>query len=379
MNTATNEKSNFDLEEARKSVKSVTEEIARLFCERQALMKLIAESKNIEGQTHLPIFLPQREQELLTHFRNIAREKNVDDNMMDMLVAMLMSAGKFAQKDILKRVTILDTDRPCQSILRNNLLELASKVAKSYDRYDQEAEGTKIECLQEEKLLTRLTELHHGSTAVNLGCADGTHVTEIIRPHFKRVIGYDVSPDMISCAKEKFSDSEFHVHDLNEGIPLPDKSVDLVIANFGAASEVCTNLWQETARVLRTNGRAFFSFYNQNALVTKWWTPWSNSFRITINPNNDTILVPFMDENNKVYVYWIHGTATDDRGVYANSKANRFELKSIESSSPLWDDKPREFFKHSNAVQAAMEYENAHAHISPYLGQYLRVVIKKSI
>lgn len=371
------EASNFSLEEARKRVTEVTEAIVDLFCERQGIMRDIANAKSGSGEAHLPIYLPQREQELLARFRTKAKEKGVDPNMMDMLVSMLMSAAKFAQMGILQRQTILDTEKISEENLKHNLLALTEKVARVYDEYDQSAEGTHMEYVRESELLQELSGLHQGGVVANLGCANGTQVTELLSSRFERVVGYDISPDMIECAKEKFPNCEFHIHDLDIGIPLEDNSVDLVIANFGAASEVCKDLWQETSRILRPGGRAYFSFYNQAALVTRWWTPWSNSYRITINPHNDTIMVPITEENGAVQVYWIHGRPVDERDIYTNARAHGFELRRVESSSPLWDDKPREFFKHQSAVQAAMEYERAHAHIAPYLGQYLRVVVKK--
>jgi len=371
------EASNFNLKEARKQVTKITEAIVDLFCERQGIMQDIANAKSGNGEEHLPIYLPQREQELLARFRVKSKEKNVDPDMMDMLVSMLMSAAKFAQMDILQRHTTLDTTSPEPEQLREDLLALTSAVAETYDEYDESAEGTHMECVREGELLQQLSELHQSGVVVNLGCANGTQVTKLISSRFERVIGYDISPHMIECAKGKFPDCEFYVHDLDTGIPLEDESIDLVIANFGAASEVCKNLWQETARVLRPGGRAYFSFYNQAALVTQWWTPWSNSYRITINPHNDTIMVPIAEENGSVQVYWIYGRSVDEKDIYSNARAHGFELRRVESSSPLWDDKPREFFKHQAAVQAAMEYDKAHAHVAPYLGQYLRVVVKK--
>jgi chorismate mutase/ubiquinone/menaquinone biosynthesis C-methylase UbiE len=295
MYTAQEEKSNFDLETARAKVTEITEKIAKLFCERQLIMTEIAHAKNRKGEAHLPIFLPQREQQLLGYFRNIAKSNGVDPNMMDMLISMLMSAAKFAQQDILQRQTILDTTTPEKDELEKNLLTLTASVAQKYDDYEK-AEGTHIECVREENLLEELTNLHSGGIAVNLGCANGSHVTSIMGPGFDKVIGYDISPDMIDCAKKRFPKHTFFVHDLDTGIPLEDESVDFIVANFGAASEVCREiLWQETFRVLRFGGRAFFSFYNKKALVTKWWTPWSNSYRITINTNNDTIMVPVVE------------------------------------------------------------------------------------
>ena len=372
------EATTLDLEKARERVTSIADDIARLFCERQKAMRQIAEAKNGNNDSHLPIYLPQREQELLVRFRKIAEEYEVDPGIMEMFMTMLMSLAKFAQMEILDRSTILDTERPKLASLKENLLALTKVVAEHYDQYDNGKEGTHIECVRERQLFEGLINVHQGGVAVNLGCASGDHVTDILGQNFQRIVGYDISPDMIKSAKMRYPEHEFCVHDLDDGIPHDDNSVDLLIANFGTASEVCQQLWEESRRVLRQGGIAYFSFYNQDALVTKWWTPWSNAFNITINPHNDTVMVPCVDSDGNPNVYWIHGKSVSDKDVRASALSQGLEVLRIESSSPLWDDKPPEFFKHEAAVKAATAYEEGHAHIPPFLGQYLRVIVKKN-
>lgn len=374
----TQETTTFDLETARARVTEVTDQIAELFCQRQGLMKTIAEAKRDSNTGNLPIFLPQREQELLAKYRKIALERAIDPDTMDMLVSMLMSSAKFAQRDILVRETLLDTIRPPDDVLKTTLLSLTKEIAKRYDHYGERTKGSLIEFHREKLLFTGLAERHVGGIAINLGCADGANVSDAIREKFDRVIGYDISPDMVECARIKHPQHEFYVHDIFDGIPLPDESVELVIANSGAASDIYSDgLWREVKRVLTPNGQAFLSFYNREALVTKWWTPWSNGFSITINPNNGTIMVPLVEEDGSVQVYWINGVSLSADEIKQAAKTVGLEVHRIESSSPLWDDKPPEFYKHPEAVAFAMEYEEMHAQVAPFLGQYLRVVVKK--
>lgn len=372
------EATNFNLEEARKQITEVTNQIVDLFCSRQNLMRLIAEAKKGSGNANLPIFLPQREQTLLTQFKKMAKKRDVDPHMVEMLVSMLMSAAKFAQMKILQRTTILDTNRPSDDELMASLLALTERVTQRYDDYGITKAGREIECEREKNLLRRLTELHHGGVAINLGCANGARVNTTINGGFERIIGYDISKTMIESARIKHPNDEFYVHDLREGIPLPTDSVNLVIANSGAASEIYNDqLWDEIYRVLIPGGRAFLSFYNRNALVTKWWTPWSNAFNITINPHNDTLMVPLVDKDGSVEVYWVNARSETEESIRKQASGKGFEIRRIESSSPLWDDKPVEFFKHEDAVAAALEYEENHAKIPPYIGQYLRIILKK--
>lgn len=374
----TQETTNRALEDARKRMTETTNEIARLFCERQKDSRFIAQAKKAaDGGNKLPIFLPQREQELLAKYRLLAEENHVDPKMMDMLISILISSSISEQMSLLGRRTALDRQRPDMRTLKDELLSLTKMVASSYDEYDKLAEGTRAECLREKYLLQNLTHLQQGDIAVNLGCANGIHVTNVLKKHFNRVIGYDISPDMIASAKHHFPEDEFYIYDLDNGIPLDDQSVELVVANFGAGSEVCENLWSETARVLRAGGRAYFSFYNKDALVTKWRTPWANSFMITINPFNDTLMIPMADDDGHTHVFWIHGKSITVENIYTQANSHDLEVESVESSSPLWDDKPPEFFEHKAAVDSALAYENANAHIPPYIGQYLRVIVQK--
>lgn len=369
------------LEAARSRVTEVTDEIMRLFFERQDLMRDIAESKKGSSNAALPIFLPQREHDLRARFRKQAKAKGIDSHFADMLLTMLMSAGKSQQKGILARTTILDTQRPSDSVLKQNLLNLTAAVAKSYDHYGEYATGSMLEVMREANIIRDLVQDRcQSGTAVNLGSANGVRVTEVLDSAFARVIGYDLSPAMIAYAQEKYPHHEFHVHDLSDSIPLPNASVAFVLANWGAASEIYSDImWNEIARVLIPGGIAYLSFYNKDALVTKWWTPWSSDYTLVINPHNGTIMVPLRDEeNHRVNIFWINGISFFADEIATSAQTAGLSVVRIESSSPLWDDKPAEFFKHPDAVALAERYEAAHSGVSPFIGQYIRLVVTKS-
>jgi chorismate mutase/SAM-dependent methyltransferase len=373
------EKTNDALKAARARVTYLTDQLWDRYVERLEAMRLIAEAKKGAGDTAFPIFLPQREQDQRAKYRALALKVGVDPNMADVFVYMLMSAGKAAQLDYLHRETIFDTVRPRDVELRKNLLALTAHVAASYGQhYGEGKTGWGIESARETMLIERITGLFRGGTAVNLGCADGTLVTPILGGIFDRVIGYDISPHMIREASRKFPGYEFIVHDLDTWVPLPDGSVNLVVANSGAASEVCNgNPFSEVGRLLTRGGFAFLSFYNQDALINKWRAPWPNTFTVTMNPYNDTIMVPVEGEHDSVSIYWINASivTAEDLTGWASDAGLRIEL--IESSSPLWDDKPPEFFNHPDAVRSALAYEDMHADVPPYIGQYLRVIVRK--
>ena len=129
-------------------------------------------------------------------------------------------------------------------------------------------------------MLTReIGLLRNKNAALDLGCATGK-MTFKLAPHFKNIIGIDISPTMINIAKRKIPamDSrniEFKIADLEAGIPCGDKSVEFVNMNLGTASDISNiqALLQEIGRILIPSGKFILSFYNSKALFYKWFIP----------------------------------------------------------------------------------------------------------
>lgn len=380
MSAVQTENTNESLEKARARVSEVTEELFHLYVERLRCMRQIANAKKgHDGIDDFPVFLPLREQQLRTRFRAKAVEEGIDSDMADMFLSMLMSAAKFQQLSILGRETIFDTHRPSEDVLRENLLELTSFVADDYTRYGQGMPGWQHVMVREIELLGNVVSMFvNGGTAVDLGCADGGRVAPLLSRTFGKVTGYDISPRMVAAAAKKFPACTFMVHDLDTCVPLPDGSVNMIVSNSGTASEILGgNPFREVSRLLTRGGLAFLSFYNRNAITNEWWTPWPNTFTVTINPYNDTILVPVVRDDGLVRVYWINARSVTADELHAWATEAGLTVQLLESSSPLWDDKPSEFFRHKQAVRRVLEDERLNAEKTPYLGQYLRIIVGK--
>ena len=101
----------------------------------------------------------------------------------------------------------------------------------------------------------------------------------------------------------------FDVCDLDERIPADDDSVSFAVANFGAASELRSDLITELSRILTPGGRALLSFYNRDALVNHWTYPWPATIHSHLNPHNDTLEVW---SNDSVYTVRARGVSADD-------------------------------------------------------------------
>lgn len=378
MSTTPSEQTNAALQKQRKEMTTLTLKMAEDFCKRIRQGDSIALAKESGGSTALPIYLPEREEELRAKCRIIARKYDVDQDMMDLYILYLIFVSSSAQKELLNRSTTLDKNTIDPKILHNNLLTLTASIAQAYGKYDAHAYGTHFELMREQEILTDLIGLMRDrDTALNLGCATGTFVTETLGKCFQHVIGYDISQEMITQAQKNFPDHEFHCRDLSSSIPYKNASVDLLVANLGAASEVTKEIWAQAQRLLRPGGFGYFSFYNKDALSTQWQTSRSNAFRIMVNIHNDTISVPFVDSAGSPKALWIHGRSLTEKEVRSNAKNYGFEIWSIESSGPQWDNMPPWFFRCKEAVAVSCAYDQAHGHIPPYLGPYINVCFCK--
>ncbi|XP_075687302.1 uncharacterized protein LOC142656291 [Rhinoderma darwinii] len=98
--------------------------------------------------------------------------------------------------------------------------------------------------------------------AVDVGCGTGRY-TLPLAPHFKKVLGTDISDSQIHVAKQYNS-----AHNVSymvapaEKLPLKDASVDLVNAGLAAHWFTVDQFVNEAARVLKTNGcLAVHAFY----------------------------------------------------------------------------------------------------------------------
>jgi ubiquinone/menaquinone biosynthesis C-methylase UbiE/chorismate mutase len=368
------------LEQARKDVEEVTDNIIDNFFKRQKLMREIADAKNQKGDEQ-PIFQHQREVNLINKYVEKAKKEGINATMVELLVGELMSFGKWEQGKILNRKGYLNTNPENPEVLKTNLKKLTAQVAKHYDAYDKEWNATthiinrERECIKEAFKVATPDEKH--DLAIDLGCANGDS-TQWLSKNFKRVIGYDISPEFVAIAKEKNLPSvEFKEVDLENGIPQDDNSVDLVLANFGSASEVSSNIFAETSRVLKVGGKAFLSFYNEEALANKWWRPWTNAFPIMINPANSTLDVEY-----KGTVYTIKAIPATAQSIQRQAEENGLKVSKISGSNHFWDFCPSLFFHdefgaEEKVIQSIAEHENKTEETPPFLGQYLQTILEK--
>ncbi len=311
-------------------------------------------------------------------FSEIAQEKWEDKNMIEMLIWLITAAGKEKQRKILERDNVFVKEDISKTELKSNLLELTDLVAESYDEYWEWFFATKIAREFENELIKEiLDETDLNSLILDLWCANWKSTNFIASNWFKRVIGLDISAKMIEVAKQnKLDNCDFHECDLSDWIPYNNQSIDLIISNFWAASSVNEDIFREVNRVLKRGWKAFLSFYNKDALVNQWWQPWQSSIEAVMNPNDDIIEVPIIDEHS-AKTFKLYAKALSIKNIDEILSGTNLEIQSINSHSLINAMMPPIFFEDENRVKQILEYEKAHSVIKPHLWFYITLTLTK--
>lgn len=84
-----------DLKEIRESIDKIDKHILTLLDERFKLMPLV---KDYKDKNNLPIDDPKREEQLLKRLKELAKEKNIDENFIADLYQLIIAESKNHQR-----------------------------------------------------------------------------------------------------------------------------------------------------------------------------------------------------------------------------------------------------------------------------------------
>ncbi|MBI2577821.1 MAG: methyltransferase domain-containing protein [Candidatus Wildermuthbacteria bacterium] len=274
-----------------------------------------------------------------------------------------------------------ETEESREQRLKQNLLELTAQCAPTYDeQYGQAFYATRLHAGFEEAQISKLAQENTGGLGIDLGCATGRH-TAHLAPHFTRVVGYDISPDMIGVAKQKnvAPNVEFQVQDLEEGIPLPDESVSLVIMSMGTASDIprTPQLLREIRRVLKRGGRAFLSFYNSKALIYDWgFIPWPVGLAAELDIHKRCLNV-LWDKDGMKHIYSVHAEPRAPEEV-EELLPRGLALATSTTHPTLASILPDLLFGRENVQASVADLDLRLAQEGDNKGAYLTVIARKS-
>ncbi|XP_040297786.1 putative methyltransferase DDB_G0268948 [Bufo bufo] len=129
---------------------------------------------------------------------------------------------------------------------------------------------------------------------VDVGCGTGRY-TLPLAPHFKKVLGIDMSESQINVAKQNtLANNVSYMVASAEKIPVKNDSVDLVHAGLAAHWFTIDKFLNESVRVLKTNGcLALHAFYPTPEIEYK---DLSHDLNAAMSKVWDT-LFPYFDKN----------------------------------------------------------------------------------
>ncbi|WP_100013125.1 class I SAM-dependent methyltransferase [Lentibacillus sediminis] len=115
-----------------------------------------------------------------------------------------------------------------------------------------------------------------GKTVLDLGCGDGHFSTYCIENGAAKVIGADISSNMIARAKKNNSHDNIEFICVSmEDLELPDQQFDLIISSLSVHYiEDFPNLVQKVSRLLKNNGEFIFSTEHPIATARKGSNHW---------------------------------------------------------------------------------------------------------
>lgn len=357
-----------ELELTRAKITNITKELLTLFAKRQLLMQEIAEAK--KSINNISIYDPFRESSLYFLARQISLQIGCDVSDLELFLSFVMGLAKHSQTKILHLDTQFDKTYPDLDFLYKNLNILTEKICQYYDIHSNSV--VRRTHISRELLLMKndLSDLPSGANILHLGCATGIRVSDFCNNNNLNLIGIDISLDMINKANSTYPKHFWINHDLRKGIPLDNCSIDYVIAPLGSASECFSDIFlKEIYRVMKPTKKCFLSFYNQQMLCgNSWISPWRTDYSVILNTFNDTMIIPFQDTLFQIYAKFL----PSDLDIL-----EEYNVVHVESSSPLWDDKPGIFFENELAIRQIQDLEGATAKYKPFLGKYIRCVIQK--
>jgi ubiquinone/menaquinone biosynthesis C-methylase UbiE len=157
-------------------------------------------------------------------------------------------------------------------------MSIRTSVLKHYESlsgdYDHRFDNPRINYMRsvEKKVLPDILKM---GLILDIGCGTGEQSVFLVEKGY-RVLGVDISKEMLKIAKERIKDANFKdrisfIMASAEFLPFRDKSFEGIISIFGVFNHIpnVDHAFHETSRVLKTGGRAIFTVVNRWNLT--WW------------------------------------------------------------------------------------------------------------
>jgi ubiquinone/menaquinone biosynthesis C-methylase UbiE len=112
--------------------------------------------------------------------------------------------------------------------------------------------------------------------ALDAACGTGRHAAHLVRLGH-RVVGVDLTPEMLARARDRVPGAEFHTADLRN-LPADDESFDVVVCGLALAHlPELDPAVRELARVLAPGGHLIVSVLHPFQALLGWHAPFTGS------------------------------------------------------------------------------------------------------
>ncbi len=296
------------LEQSADRLALVDDMIFRLIRTRMSIAADVAAFKRRTGES---IFRSSVEDARIERVRKLAEDIGLNPHFAASMLYLLIDESCKQQmiqiqSEVAQEYELPEDPSDRFRTFRHNLIELTRAIAGSYNVSTKEYPATVLYLdFEKEQALRQIKQLGKKSVALDLGCGAG-RMSSFLGDHFETVIGYDLSQHMVATASNAGYGNHisFEQIDLEEGIPLEDKSVSFVICGLGTASDIrnSSKLMHEVSRVLQEEGRFLFSFYNKDALMYhSSFLPWETGLAAQINLDENCLTVHLGGKDYRVY------------------------------------------------------------------------------
>lgn len=346
-----------NLRELGRRLGMVDEHLVALLAQRMDLAKQVEAYKREHEEALIRLAI---EDQRIESVKTLAKTKGLNPNFIAAFQYMIMAEACRVEIFQMQNEPEIKARELSPEQLKENLLALTKEIAPLYDQnYGSAFFATRSYLTFEGSVIKRevgtLKALGMSDLAVDLGCATGK-VSFKLAESFQRVVGYDISPAMITEAKKNLQKAgspgniEFKVADIEEGIPEESNSVSLVVMSLGTASDVfdLRRVLVSIRRILKPDGKVLFSCYNSGALLYRcWFIPWPVSLAASMNRVKRCLDVRLKDKTFSIYAR-----------SYSVSEAKRlllqngFLVSSVSTYPTISAILPNEFFKAAEGAQA---------------------------
>ena len=352
---------------------------------RQALARQVGYTKRRDvDEDHpfgQPISRPDIEAKRIESICQVAEAQGVNPHLMAGILYFLITesckeqmiqfqAGDFGYGEV-------DYDT-----LKSNLIALADEISAKYHEHLLQFPATQSYLsFEQEVLKAQVKQLDESACALDLGCGIGG-LTFPLSLMFDRVVAVDISMGMIEQVRAKMelngvgnvepvcADIEGHECPWGE---IEDNSVDFVAMGLGMASCIkdVRRVMNQIERVLAPGGRFILSFYNTDALLYRWFSPWANSLAAVIDVGRHCLDV---ERGGRILSVYAKPYTIDE---VEELIGRRMQVTSLYAHPTFASILPREMLQDEGVGEAVAKLDLERAHSSESDGAYIIAVGRK--